>query len=110
MKKLLKFTFIFILVLPLISFLQTGLNIGINLSTFLAIFFSLIFTLSLFFRGIRQYILIISAMMVAGMAPFVILNQMDLANLLGSTGIGLILLLLLSYLPDFIKKGYIEKL
>ncbi len=39
-----------------------------------------------------------------------ILNQLSLSNSFASIGIGMLLLIMLSYLPEIIKKGFVEKL
>jgi len=42
------------------------------------------------------------------MAVFFISGQSGWAEIFGSSGFGLVLLLLISYVPQLIKKGYIE--
>lgn len=110
MKKVFGFIIILIPAVFLIFFLHTGLAIRSDVSTFQGILFSLALTLAVIKPKIRKYLLLLSAILTIGMAPLFILQIIDWADILGSTGLGFILLLLFTYLPDFVKKGYIEKL
>jgi len=109
MKKFLKFFIILLLILPIIFFLHTGFLVSF-IPSFQAAIFSAVFASTVVWPVIKKYIFMLSAILIAGMVPFYLFNIMDWANILGSTGIGFVLLLLLTYLPDFMKRGYIEKL
>ncbi|MBI2196504.1 hypothetical protein HYU45_02710 [Candidatus Daviesbacteria bacterium] len=110
MKKVLKFFIILILVLPFIFFFHTGFLVGFTVPSFQAALFSAVFASALVWPVLKRYVFLLSAILIVGIAPFYIFNIMDWANMLGSMGIGFVLLLVLSYLPDFIKRGYVEKL
>ncbi len=58
----------------------------------------------------KRYVFLLSVILIIVMIPFFVFNLMNKADMLGSTGIGFILLLLISYLPQLIRKGYVEKL
>lgn len=110
MKKIVKTGIILAICFPLILFLHTGWVIGVNIETFQAVFFSAAFVLSLTVRKVRKYIFILSALLIAAMIVPILLNNLNWANILGATGAGLGIVVILTYLPDFIKKGYIAKL
>ncbi len=110
MKEIFRFTIILGVVSPVIFFLHTGFIIRFDSLTFQAMLFSLVFSLAIVRPLIRKYVFILSVALIFAVAPFFILNIMDWANILGSTGMGFVLLLVLTYLPDFIKKGFLEKL
>jgi len=108
--KILKFFIILILILPFIFFFHTGFLVAFNITNLQAALFSMILSSLIVWPVLKKYVFLISAILIIGMLPFFLFNIMDWANIMGSTGIGFVLLLLLSYLPDFIKRGYVEKL
>lgn len=110
MKKILKFLIIFMSILPFIFFLHTGFGTDSLIKNLQAIIFSTIFAFVIVWPIFKKYIFILSAVLLLGMTAFSIFNIMDWADILGSSGVGLVLLLLLSYLPQVIKKGYVENL
>lgn len=59
---------------------------------------------------LRKYFLILSGLLLILMAVFFIFGQREWAERFGSNAFGLVLLLLISYVPQFIKKGYIENI
>lgn len=59
---------------------------------------------------VRKYLFILAGILLITMAVFFILGELAWAERFGSSGFGLVLLLLISYVPQFIKKGYVEKI
>lgn len=57
----------------------------------------------------RKILLVTSLSLLSAMILTYLLNMIDVANWLGSLGFGIILVVSVTYLPQFIKKGYIEK-
>ncbi|MBI4036761.1 hypothetical protein HY386_02705 [Candidatus Daviesbacteria bacterium] len=72
--------------------------------------FSLTATSCIMLVNTRKKLLIISIFLLILMYIFYLFNSLSLANLLGSLGFGMLVIIVLSYLPQFFKKGYIDKL
>ena len=106
-----KLIFIFILVIPL-TFLFCILNEGeiSNINQLIQPFiFALTFSIGSFIPSLRKLFLIISLSLVALMIFVYFFNLLDLSNWLGSLGYGMLLMIIFTYLPDFVKRGQIEK-
>lgn len=58
----------------------------------------------------RRYIFILAGILLILMSLAFVVGEMSWAERFGSSGFGLVLLLLISYVPQFVKKGYVEKL
>lgn len=72
----------------------------------------LIFTLVvevIYLRKYRLPILLFSLAMLFLMVILYLFNYLLTANWIGSLGFGMLLLIISSYLPEFIKNGFIEK-
>lgn len=85
------------------------LNQAIN-NNFQAIIFSATLTVSIFQPKYRSKLLYTAFFLLSVMVGFYLINQMALSNSFASIGIGMLFLILLSYLPQLIKKGYVENL
>ncbi len=109
-KEIIKFLLILIFVLPVLFFLNTGFSNDSLWKTSQTIVFSVLFSLSLIWSFSRKYILILSGLLLIFMAVFFISGQSRWAEIFGSSGFGLVILVLISLLPQFIKKGYVEKI
>lgn len=109
-KKAVKLVSIFIFVLPVLFYLNTGFSADSPWKTFQTIGFSAAFSASLVWPVLRKYFLILSAVLLIMMSVVFVFGQTGWAEVFGSSGFGLILLLLLSYIPQFVKKGYIERI
>lgn len=59
---------------------------------------------------VRKYLFILAGILLILMSLAFVVGKLQWAEKFGSWGFGLILLLLLSLAPQFIKKGYVEKL
>lgn len=58
----------------------------------------------------RKTLFILAAVLLILMSLAFVVGKLQWAEKFGSWGFGLVLLLLISYAPQFIKKGYVEKL
>lgn len=115
-KKIIKLLLIFIPVFPVMFFLNTGFDSGTPWKTVQTIGFSLIFSLSLIWPNTRRYFLILAGILIISIPMIFICEAKDFcfgqpvwSEVLGSSGFGLILLLLITFLPQIIKKGFMEK-
>lgn len=109
-KKKLKFLLILALVTPVLFFFNTGFSNDSAWKTFQTIGFSFIFAASLAWSTTRLYFLILSGVLLIFMSVVFILGELSWAEIFGSSSFGLAVLILIIYLPQIIKKGYVEKL
>lgn len=109
-KKKLKFLLIFSLVAPVLFFFNTGFSNDSAWKTFQTIGFSFVFAASLVWSTTRLYFLILSGVLLIFMSVVFILGELSWAEIFGSSSFGLVLMLLISYVPQFLKKGYIENI
>lgn len=58
----------------------------------------------------RRYLFILAGILLILMSLAFVVGKLQWAEKFGSLGFGLVLLLLISYASQFIKKGYVEKL
>lgn len=108
--KILKFLIISFATTPILFFVHTGFMTDSLVKNLQVILFAGTFSFAIVWPVYRKYILLISLFLIIGMVFFFTLDMIYWADVLGSTSIGLVVLVLLSYLPQFVKKGYIENL
>lgn len=108
--KTLKFLIIFTFSLPILFFVHTGFLTDSPVKNLQVIFFALSLGFAIVWPIYRKYTLLTSFFLIIGMAAFYIFDLMYWADVFGSTSMGLVVLILLSYLPQLIKKGFIERL
>lgn len=109
-KKIEKLLLIFAASFPVLFFLNTGFSNDPLWKTFQTIGFSFVFAASLVWSTTRLYFLILSGVLLTFMFVVFILGELSWAEIFGSSSFGLVLLLLISYVPQLIKKGYIENI
>lgn len=109
-KKVIKSVLIFILVLPVLFFLNTGFSADPPWKILQTIGFSAMFSTSLVWHVLRKYFLILSVVLLIIMSVVFIFGQVGWAEIFGSSSFGLVLLLLISYVPQLLKKGYIKNI
>lgn len=94
-------------------FIFWWLESGFKMEEVIAIAKPLVFTISVsaaFSIKLRGYLLYISLLFYCLMVFLYLAWQINLANLTGSLGVGILIVLILSYLGDLIKKGFVDKL
>ncbi len=77
---------------------------------FQSIIFSATLTVSIFHPTSRLKLLYLALIFLVGMTGFYLINQLALSNSLASIGIGILFLVLITYIPQIVKKGEVEKL
>lgn len=107
LRKIIKFLLILALVLPVLFFLNTNFSTDLQWITFQTTGFSVVFSLSLAWPTLRKYFSILSGFLLIFMAILFILGEKGWAEIFGSSAFGLALLLLISYLPQAVRRGYI---
>lgn len=70
----------------------------------------MIITLTVFHvPKLRKLFLISSFCILLAMILLYLINKLDLANIVGSFGFALLLIVISAYLPELMKKGFLEK-
>lgn len=65
--------------------------------------------LNFFIPRTRRYFLVLSFGLLAIMVVLYLIDQLSLSTQVGSFGFAVLILIVISYIPELIKKGYIEK-
>lgn len=111
MKKKFKFFIVvYIANLVVLFLVNTGFEADIWWEDVQTIILASGFSLGIFWAQLRKFILLLSTVFIFVMVILYILKQFEMANLFGSTAIGLFFLSLICYLPQLVRKGYIEKI
>lgn len=85
------------------------LNRAMN-KNFQSIIFSAVLAVSSFKPGLRMKMIYTALVFISAAAVIYLMNNLALSNSFASIGIGMLFLILFSYFPQLIKKGYIEKI
>lgn len=109
-KYFLKVLLLLICVFPIMFFLNTGFLLAEYWKIIQAAIFTLVFILLMLSRRTKKYIFIMGLILVLIMVIFYVLSLIEWSDMVGSTGIGLITLCIVSYIPQLIKLGYIKDL
>lgn len=96
------FTYMFMLV-------NTGVKIDQINQIIQPVLFAVCAILCIFFPKHKKNILKISLALLFFMIFSYLFKGLELSNWVGSLGFGLLLITVFSYIPELIKKGYIEK-
>lgn len=108
--KIIKFILISLTGAPPIAFLNTGFANVASLIWIQTAFFIIIFSSVLTYPQIRMHYWKAAFLLIIIMVVFYIFQNINLANIAGSSSVGIIFILLLSYLPQLVKLGYIKKI
>lgn len=101
--------FVFSISLIIFMILEYG-HITLSISEIIQpLFFASIVTLIFLRSKLRRYIFWFSSTLLILMIILYIFNLLLFANWVGGLGAGIMVILITSYLPEIIKKGYIEK-
>lgn len=108
-KKTLKFFLFFLICLGLFYVLEYGPALDNN-SKFIKPILLSGFTVTILSHQQRtRYILFFSIFCLSIMVLTSIINWSEISNMFGSFGFSLLIISVLSYIPQIIKKGYVEK-
>lgn len=105
--QIIKFLLISVLVLPILLFLNTNFSTDLLWKTLQTIGFSIAFSLSLTWPALRKYLAVLSGFLLIFMATLFVIGDKELAEIFGSSAFGLVLLLLISFMPQAVKRGYV---
>lgn len=101
---------IFLILLLSFFFLNTNLTDGINLFPFDVIIFTIVTEILIFYSSSKLFFITISNILFFIMAIFFILDLVEIANIFGIFGFGILIITTVFYLPQLFKYGYIEKI
>lgn len=107
---LLKIITIFVISFPVLFFINTGFRVDDFIKIIQSALFSLIVIIVIILPEKRKYIFILVLFLFICMFALYIFEIIQWADVLGSTGLGFILLNIISYIPQLIKLGYIKKI
>lgn len=100
----------FLIFFPILTFLHTGFMENSWEKMAQVVVFSSSLSINLVWFKSRKITFIISVVLLIVTAILFTFNKMSWADILGSTSVGLVMINLVSYLPQMIKLGYIKKL
>lgn len=109
-KNFLKFSIFFVVIAPVSIFLNNGLQLDSYWLTLQAIVLSVCLTFVIVWPGLKKFFFGLGLLLILLMVFFYIARLIDLAEMAGSSGVGLIIVNLFAYLPQLVKLGYIKKL
>lgn len=98
---------IFLILLLSFFFLNINLTDGINLFPFDVIIFTIVTEVLIFYSFSKLFFIIISNICFFVMAIFFILNIVEIANIFGIFGFGILIITTIFYLPQLFKNGHI---
>lgn len=101
---------LFVIAVFVFTVLDVGMNVDQINQLVQPLFFAATFTLSVLFANFRKYLLISSALLLILLVITYILQMLVISDWVGRLGFGILFIVIFSYLPQFIKKGFLEKL
>ena len=108
-KNYIKGTIIFFVSIFIFSFLEFESSI-IKIDTFIQpLIFAATLSISLCLPQLKKIVLAVSLLLLAVMILIYLFNMIEIANWIGSLGFGMLFVILSTYLPELLKRGYIEK-
>lgn len=90
--------------------MHTGFLTDSTVKVSQTVIFTTVLSMIAVWPHLRRFVLLGSLFLIVVMAVLYIANMIEWADMVGSTGVGLIIINLLSYLPQLTKLGYIKKL
>ena len=106
---LVKSALVFIVSFIIFFFLNTGFFEKPLWLVLQAAFFALVVLLLFLNRLKRLWLIYFFFALFMGMVASILFENVFVAEVFGSTGFGLIIILLISYLPRFVRDGYLNK-
>ena len=106
---LIKYLILSLIFIGFFNFLEYGFQWN-RLEEFIYPVILMLASLIIFFASkLRKFFLISSFLILLIMILLYLFNELNLANTVGSFGFALLLIVISSYIPQLIKKGFIEK-
>lgn len=108
--KIFKCLLLFLVIFPVMLFINTGFMIDPYWKVIQAAVLVLMLTITIIWPSLRITLFLVSVILIIIMAILYVLRFIEWADIIGSSGIGFIIINLSSYLPQLIKLGYIKNL
>lgn len=108
-KKIIFIPLLFIIFFSIFTTLDIGMEVKELIQLIQPMFFTLTVIISVFFLKLRKVILIIALFLLLLMVFTYLLSFLAISSWIGSLGFGMFTIVIISYLPELIKKGYIER-
>lgn len=109
MKVVIRYILFPIILLMLFNFLEYGFSWARWDQLFYPILLTSLTVIIFFKTRLRKFFLLSALFLLGVMVLTYLLGQLDLANLIGSFSFALLIIVASSYIPKFIKEGFIEK-
>lgn len=109
-KKSIKIVIQSLVIFPIIFYLNAGSLTDTYWKVVQSVIFTIILILALTWSQLKKSIFLLGLFLIIIMVLLYVVGLIDWADLVGSTGIGIIMLNLLIYLPQIVKVGYIKKM
>jgi len=100
---------LFIFFVFIFTILDTGMEVNQLVLLIQPVIFALSAVIGIFFNALRKAILIISLALLSLMVFTYLLNLLEISNWIGSLGFGMLIIVIVSYLPNLIREGFIHK-
>ncbi len=110
MFKIIKVIIIFAVSIIVFSFLEYETSLNKIPTLMQPLFFSITLSVCLLWPRFRKIFIFCALIFLTIMIFTYLLNILDIAEWIGSLGFGMLVITIISYSNDFIKKGYIERL
>ncbi len=110
MFKIIKVIIIFVVSMTVFSFLEYETSLNKIHTLIQPLFFSITLSICLVWPSFRKIFIFCALIFLTIMIFTYLLNILDIAEWVGSLGFGMLVITLISFSGDFIKKGYIERL
>ncbi len=107
---LFKLLYTFLLATPIIFFITTGFLTDSWGKIFQVFTLGLVFSFEIAMPSYRRYALFLALLFTILMFILSVVSITFLSVWFGSTAFGIVLLTFITYMPDFFKRGYLDKL
>lgn len=108
-KNFIKVIIIFVVFMVVFSLLEYESSLAKLNSLIQPFLFAVTLSISISLPHFRKIQLFIAFLLLLAMVFTYLVNQINVSNWLGSLGFGILILTIFSYIPELIKKGYIER-
>ena len=108
-KLIIRFIILPVILTILFNFLEYGFSWDRADKFILPILLASVTVINFFVPRTRVYFLMLSFVLLAIMVGLYLIDQLTLSTNIGSFGFAVLILVVISYIPELLKKGYIEK-
>jgi len=110
MKNSIRILFGLLATFPIMLFLNTGFLWETPWKVVQAVIFAIVFTVIISRSNLKKYFFWLGLILVILMMVLYVIGLIEWADIVGSTGVGIVMINIVSYLPQLIRLGYIKNL